>query len=408
MKNKWIIPIVLFVVLVFSYAMRGLLQSRIELELLQEDKIEEVVSTQGVLIKQEKVQSLALGGTVEIYVKNGDRVANKEIIASVQEGTEDETLKTELAQINKKLEAMHKVNSTSSAYISDAMQMETELSLCVDNLIKYSNTNDYSAFSECKYKLQLITGQKAISRGEEVTTLTEEEISLQTRKNEIENQLGETSNVISSDMAGIFVEGKDGYEEKLTVETIPELVPETINEVIKENGTVGMPNEENEYAYKIVDNFSYYLAINIDKEMSEGIEVGNSVKVRFSNFSSEDISAEVTFISEPDGHGTKTVVLECDRYVEKLLAQRVVNVDFVKKSVSGYKVNVEHIHTVDNKVGLYVKRGAVMKFLPIEIKYSNDEEAIVTSSDASMPIKSYDEVVVAAPEFRDGKVIVSQ
>ena len=146
MKNKWIIPIVLFVVLVIAYAARGLIQSRIELELLQEDKIEEMVSTQGVLIKREKAESLALSGTTEVYAKNGDRVANKEIIASLQAGTEDEALKIELAQISKKINGIHKSNADSSVYISDAMQLETELSNCVDKLIEASKNNDYATF----------------------------------------------------------------------------------------------------------------------------------------------------------------------------------------------------------------------------------------------------------------------
>lgn len=408
MKNKWIIPIVLFIVLVIAYAARGLVQSRIELELLQEGKIEETVSTQGVLIKKEKAESLTLGGTTEIYAKNGARVANKEIIASLQAGTEDEALKTELAQISKKINAIHKSNADGSAYISDSMQMETELSNCVDKLIEASKNNDYTTLSENKYKIQMITAQKAIARGETVTTPAEEVIRLQTRKNEIEAILGKSANIISAQMAGIFIEGKDGYEETLTPETIQDLVPDTIKSIIKENGNGNMVNDENQYVYKIVDNFSYHIAINLDKEMTKGLEIGNTVDIRFSNFSEQDNKAIVKFISEPDKDGVSTIVVECDRYVEKLLSQRVVNVDFVKKSVSGYKVKVEHIHTVDNTVGLFVKRGAVMRFLPVDIKYSNEEEAIVSSADGSMPIKSYDEVVVAAPEFRDGRVIVSQ
>jgi hypothetical protein len=116
----------------------------------------------------------------------------------------------------------------------------------------------------------------------------------------------------------------------------------------------------------------------------------------------------VTYISEPDEDGIRTVVAECDNYVKNLLAQRVVNVDFVKKSVSGYKVKIEDIHTVDNTIGVFVKRGTVMRFLPVNIECSNEEEAIITSANQKMRIKSYDEIVKSAPEFSDGKVIASQ
>ena len=119
MKNKWIIPVLLFVILVTVYAVRGLLESRVELELLQVDKIEEVTSTQGVLIKNEKVNSLTLTGATEIYARNGDRVANKEILAMLYGNTEDEALFNELAAINKKINAINESDADSSVYISD-------------------------------------------------------------------------------------------------------------------------------------------------------------------------------------------------------------------------------------------------------------------------------------------------
>lgn len=405
MKNKWIIPVVLFVILIIVYVARGLFQSRVELEVLKIDKIEEVTSTQGVLIKNEIVNSVTLSGATEVYARDGERVANKEIIAMLYGNTEDEALFSELAEINKKINAISESEADSSVYISDTMQMEAELSDCVDEIIKAQTAGDFSKLSVHRYKLSLITSLKAMVRGEDVVTPAEEMIALQTRKNEIEAKLGGSANVLSAGMSGIYYEGKDGFEEKLTPEKIETITPGAVNDVIEGNKNGNILNEENIYTYKIVDNFSYYVAVNLDKETSKNIKVGDSVIVRFTNFSNSDNSATVKYVSELGADGKRTIVAECDNYVEGLLSHRVVNVDFVKESVTGYKVSVEHIHTVDNKVGLYIKRGAVMKFLPINIEHSNEEEAIVSSADPTMPIKSYDEIVVSAPEFKDGKVI---
>lgn len=405
MKNKWIIPVVLFIILVTVYVARGLFQSRVELEVLQVGKIEEVTSTQGVLIKNEIVNSVTLSGATEVYARDGERVANNEIIAMLYGNTEDEALFSELAEINKKINAISESEADSSVYISDTMQMESELSDCVDEIIREGAVNDYSRLSVHRYKLSLITSLKAMVRGEDVVTPAEEMITLQTRKNEIEAKLGGSSHILSAEMSGIYYEGKDGFEEKLVPEKIDSITPAAVNDVIEGNKNGNILNDESIYTYKIVDNFSYYVAVNLDKETSKNIKAGDGVIVRFTNFSNSDNSATVTYVSEPNSDGVRTVVAKCDNYVDGLLSHRVVNVDFVKKSVSGYKVSVEHIHTVDNKVGLYIKRGAVMKFLPINIEYSNEEEAIVSSLDPTMPIKSYDEIVVSAPEFKDGKVI---
>ncbi len=408
MKNKWIIPVVLFIVLVTAYAVRGAFQSRIELEVLKQGKIEEASTTQGVLIKNEKVNTVEFSGSAELYAKDGSRVANKEIIAMLYGSTEDEALVNELSEINKKINAIRKSDADKAIYISDTMQMESEISGYVDEIIKNASKNDFSALSEYKYKISMITAQKAIARGEEVTAPAQELIVLQTRKNEIENSLGKSANIIASDMAGIFVEGKDGFEEAMSPQNIEEITPESINEVINgsKNGTI--INDENTYTYKIIDNFKYSVAVNLDETITQGLKTGDSVQLRFLDFSKNNVPAVVKHISDADEDNMRTVVVECDNYIENLLSQRVVNIDFVKKSISGYKVLVEYIHTQEDAVGIFVKRGAVMRFLPVDIKYSNDEEAIVTSANASMPVKSYDEIVISAPEFSDGKVIVSQ
>lgn len=408
MKNKWIIPVVLFIVLVTANAVRGLFQSRIELEVLTQGKIEEARTTQGVLIKNEKVNTINLPDIAEIYAKDSSRVANKEIIAMLYGSTEDEALIRELSEINKKINAIHSSDAQKSIYISDTMQMESEISRYVDEIIKSASKNDFSKLSEYRYKISMITAQKAVARGEDIVTPAEELIVLQTRKNEIESSLGKSVNIVTSNMAGIFVEGRDGFEETMSPENIEKLTPQSIDDVISGSKDGTMVNDENIYTYKLIDNFKYSVAVNLDSDVTEGLKVGDSVKIRFLDFSKDDISATVKYISVPDKEDMRTVVAECDNYVENLLSQRVVNVDFVKKSVSGYKVNVEYIHTVDNTVGVFIKRGAVMKFLPVNIEYSNEDEAIITSANASMPIKSYDEIVVSAPEFLDGKVIVSQ
>ena len=132
------------------------------------------------------------------------------------------------------------------------------------------------------------------------------------------------------------------------------------------------------------------------------------LKIRFTDFSKNDISAVVKHISEKDEKGLRCVVCECNTYVGGLMEKRVVNVDFIKKSMSGYKVKIEYLHTVDNAVGIFVKRGAVMRFIPVNIIYNNEDEAIVSAAETNRPIRSYDELVTAAPSYADGKAIVFQ
>ncbi|MBO5929939.1 MAG: hypothetical protein J6Q27_01430 [Clostridia bacterium] len=408
MKNKWMIPVVLFVVLVVCYIVRGVFQTRVTVEMLQTDKIEQSSSGLGILIKNEKVHTFSATGLAEVFVENGQRVSNRQLIATLYGGTTDESVKVKLAEVNKKIQAIQNSNSQDGVFINDAAKIESELALYIDDVIAKVANRDLESISEYKYRISTLADQKAVAKGEK-ENFSDDLTKLQAEKSVLEAKLGKIEQVVTASCPGIFIEGSDGFEEKLTPAGIVSMEPNAVDEMIRLHKNAEIPKQdENTYTYKIVNNYSYYVAVNVEERVSGDVAVGDSVKVRFSDFSDRDCPAVVRHVSEINEKGIRTVVVECNLEVNGLLQKRVINVDFVKKSVSGYKVRVEHLHTVDNAVGLFIKRGAVMKFIPVNIVYSTEEEAIVSSATEGKPIKPYDEVVIAAPEYYDGKVIVSQ
>ncbi len=409
MKNKWMIPVVLFVVLVIAYIIRGFIGTRINVEMLQTDKIEEAATCSGVLIKNEKVNTVSVNGIAEILAKNGQRVSKGELLATFYSGTEEavgEGIISELADINKRIEAIKAGHSGDAIFINDVAKIESEIANDVDKIISLVSNRNTEEISKYKYHISTLADQKAVAKGEK-EGYANELARLQAEKSTLESKLGSLQKVIQSDMPGIFIEGKDGFEDTLTVASIETLTPDVIKETVSQEKNDKVETvEEGTYIYKITDNYSYYIAVNIDEALAKDLNTGDSVNLRFTDFATGNCPAVVKYISEKDKNGTVTVVSECNTHVEGLLEKRVVNVDFVKKSVSGYKVSIDNLHTVDNAVGLFIKRGAVMKFIPVTIIYSTDEEAVVTYASSEKPLKAYDEVVTSAPEFVDGKVIV--
>ena len=407
MKDKWMIPVLLFLVLIVCNVVRGFFQTRITLEMLQTDKIEESYTGKGVLIKNEFCVSLPVGGATEIVASDGERVAKGEMLAMVYSGTADETTRIQLADINKRIAAMEESNAGESVFINDATKIESEIAADVDSVIAKVATKDMETLSQYKYRISNMADQKAVAKGEKETFSTDL-TQLRSEKSVLEATLGKIDTAAAADFPGIFIEGHDGFEKALTAESVLSMTPDKVTKIInhEKNGEVVQP-EEGTYAYKITDNYSYFVAQNIESSFCT-MKVGDSVQIRFSDFSVVAVPAKVVHISEANEKEEKTVVAECNKYVEDLLKNRVANVEFIKKSVSGYKVETRYLHTEDDSVGLYIKRGAVMKFIPVNVVYSTEHEAIVSSADNNRPIKAYDEVVTSAPSFANGKVIVSQ
>lgn len=407
MKDKWMIPVLLFVVLVAGNIIRGFFQTRITLEMLQTDKIEEMSAGTGVLIKTEVCETLPMGGATEVIAMDGDRVAKGEILATVYSGTAEETARIQLADINKRIAAIESSHAGDTVFINDATKIESEIAADVDDIISMVTEHNMEKLSAYKHKISTMADQKAVAKGEK-QNFSNDLVQLRSKKSMLESNLGKIEKVAEAEIAGVFVEGHDGFEQELTKESLLSMTPEKVSDIVHhEKNDEIVQAEHDTYTYKIVDNYSYYVAQNLDDSFCT-MKVGDSVQIRFRDFSVHAIPAKVVSISEKDAKGQRCVVVECNKYVQDLLKNRVVNVDFIKKSVSGYKVKTEYLHTVDNAVGLFIKRGAVMKFIPVTVIYSTEEEAIISSASNEKPIKAYDEVVTSAPEFTDGRVIVSQ
>ena len=231
MKNKWIIPVVLFAVLVVCYVVRGFFQTRITVEMLQTDKIEESSSGLGVLVKSESVNSVSIGGAAEVSVRNGQRVSNGQLIATVYGGTTDESVKTQLADVNKKINAIKDSNAGDSVFINDATKIESEIADTVDQVIVKVTEHDLESISEYKYRISTLADQKAVAKGEK-KGFSNDLVQLQAEKSVLESQLGKIENVVVASSPGIFIEGSDGFEETLTPDAISTLTPNTVKEVI--------------------------------------------------------------------------------------------------------------------------------------------------------------------------------
>ena len=135
MKDKWMIPVLLFVVLLLCNIARGFFQTRIMLEMLQTDRIEESAIGSGVIIKTEHCATLPTGGTTEIVVSDGDRVAKGEMIAMVYSGEQDEQTRVRLADVNKRIAAMEKSHAGDRVFLNDVTKIESEIASSVDAVI---------------------------------------------------------------------------------------------------------------------------------------------------------------------------------------------------------------------------------------------------------------------------------
>jgi len=400
MKNKINILIPIFIVLVLIYVIRSVAGTRVQVEVLLEGSMEDIVSTKAVLIKKETVLNPTIDGVSEPLVSDGTRVAAGQAVAAVYSATVDPELRNRLEQIKKKLALLDAGQTNLLSYTGDVSHLEKKISEQTAKMIEKSREGDMAAVSELQFIIEVLCEKKAQLSGNSTGGGTLE--ALTAEKQQLEAQIGAAHHQITAPVSGEFTTTIDGFEGELMPENLETLTPSVLQSFLDRDRGQEVKAEAD--ACKIVDNFRYHVALNLPADRVNTLHVGNTAKLRLYELSGNLVSGKIVFISAEE-NGEHTVILECDRYIASLLKRRFVNVEFIKNRYEGYRVSVKSLHTKGDETGVYVRRDDVLKFIPVTILYNSQDVAIVDSASAENPLRLYDEVVVSASSYEEGKLL---
>ncbi|MBE7021799.1 MAG: hypothetical protein E7414_01070 [Ruminococcaceae bacterium] len=399
MKRKINLLIPIFIILVLIYLLRSVLGGHVQVETLYGGSMEDMVNTKGIVIKYETVLSPDASGTLEPSVQENARVSAGQEVAMIYSGTVDSGLKNRLEQINKKIEQIEKNRADLFTFTGDVARLEQKITEQTEELIQKSRSGDLVAVREIQLVIEALCEKKAqISGNGTAGSLVDD---LRSQKAEIEGQIGAAQHSIKTPIPGIFSVSTDGFEQVVTPYNMMELTPSTVNDLIareKEQATEG------NNACKIMQNFRYFIALNLPAERLGTLRIDDGAKLRFYDLSADLVQAKVLYIS-PVQENNATVILEVQQHVESLLKRRFVNLEFVKNRNEGYRVSVKALRTKDNVNGVYVRRDGTPHFIPVTILYNTQDMAIVESADSETPLRLYDEVIVSAGSYEEGSLL---
>lgn len=155
---------------------------------------------------------------------------------------------------------------------------------------------------------------------------------------------------------------------------------------------------------KTVNNYEWYLAAEIDTAESELLKVGSEIKLRFTELDENEINATVYSVSSEED-GKVTVIVKSNKYVKSIYYTSTARTQLIKHTYTGIKVPQKALRIQNDKKGVYVMRGNVVRFVPVNINYSDKDWVITSENEENGGIKLYDEVVLKGKKLYDGKVV---
>lgn len=367
--------------------------------LTEETTIEETIDFKGFALRDEKIIDTSASGTVIPLAHDGKRVANGDDIAVVCQNDDQAAAYTKLESLKQELERYKNINDPDGTQELSADKLNTKISDAYDDIMDAVTTGAYDELPDALTAYADKCATKQI--------LTEGSIDLSAKLTSLENEIAALTaqninySSVKAPKSGYYINTIDGYESALSYKDALSLTSQQIESALNAEPAAVSGNSLG----KIVESYKWYIVGETENQNSSYFKNGAKITV---NFPKEGVNHVTMLVEKADTQGDKmTVVLSCSLMDETFANMRTEDMQIVTKSHTGYRVPSNVIRfDEDNNTGIYVLRGKIITFIPVEIIYTEDDFAIISSSSSNgKSVRLYDEVIIKGKELEDGKVI---
>lgn len=367
--------------------------------LTEETTIEETIDFKGFALRDEKIIDTSASGTVIPLAHDGKRVANGDDIAVVCQNDDQAAAYTKLESLKHELERYKNINDPDGTQELSADKLNTKISDAYDDIMDAVTTGAYDELPDALTAYADKCATKQI--------LTEGSIDLSAKLTSLENEIATLTaqninySSVKAPKSGYYINTIDGYESALSYKDALSLTSQQIESALNAEPAAVSGNSLG----KIVESYKWYIVGETESQNSSYFKNGAKITV---NFPKEGVNHVTMLVEKADTQGDKmTVVLSCSLMDETFANMRTEDMQIVTKSHTGYRVPSNVIRfDEDNNTGIYVLRGKIITFIPVEIIYTEDDFAIISSSSSNgKSVRLYDEVIIKGKDLEDGKVI---
>jgi putative membrane fusion protein len=379
-------------------------------DVIRNGVIEEYVSADAVIIRQEKVlEPASIDGRYIPEINEGEKAAAFSQIAMVT-GSESDELLRKIEDINDKIvKARMEQVEKSDFFSADLAKLDEEIGNKVQDLIIACNEKNFGKMGKQRSEIRKIVEKKAeIAAGSSTDGYIN---SLQQQKKSIQKSINENTRKVVTSMSGIVSYSIDGYESVLEPGKIEELSSDELKQIIESNPDGNAESgkvQQGQPFVKIIRGNDIYLAAVIPSDRAEPFEEGNSIKLRV-NDPYLEASGVISHISKEDD-GSLVVTVKVSRGVDFLSDRRVVNVDFITKTEEGLKVPKKCLRdiTPDGKrarIMLVVYNVASNRY--VDILCSDDEYAIIKTPEGEYEktVNLYNIYLINPDNIEEGDIV---
>lgn len=352
----------------------------------------------GLIIRNETLVTSQSNGVMHFIVGDGTRVAKNGVIANIYDSESASITLSQIDSVKKKITDLEDLLSYNDLEAADLDLINARIEESLNNFVVNSSTGDYNGIEQYSSALLSSVNRRTAAMGN-TADFSSQLNSLKSQLNELSSSLPNAKGQVKADQSGYFVSKTDGYENVLTCDNLDKINSDYIN------GLKAQETPDNVIG-KIVSDYEWYIAAKVSINESLNFKEGDTLKLYTTVKSYPQLPVTVKQINISENSADAVIIFACSEMNSELAAMRSGPMTAVKKEYSGLKVSKNALRVVDSKRGVYVLSGMQVKFVPVNVLYSNDSYIICEKQTADGNVlKLYDEVIVNGKNLYDGKII---
>lgn len=416
LSTKLMIAVILLVVLIyFGMNLAAYLTDPYSFTIAYTYTTNHAVTVSGYVVRQEE-PLYADGDLVYFSRGEGERVSRGGSVALVYDTQEALDAANTVRSLEDQLSQLLYARSLASG-IQSTVSLDAEVNTALTAFHTARAGESLTALSDAASAVRIaVLRQSYAYTGTD--TLDRSISEMQTRIAELSASVSGATTTVRASRSGLFSGLVDGYETVLTPEALETMTPEEYRSIT--------PTQDSGIGKLVYGSTWYFVTLLRDSD-AEQLSVGQSVTLRFQSGLDRDLTLSVERISPSDG-GQQLVVLASDENLALTTLLRRRNVQLIFESYTGIRVprstvRIEWETVTDEEgnallnadgsekqkqiYGVYTRWGNTARFKKVEILYQEDEYMLVRSleSTEARQLRPGDEVITAAAELYDGKVI---
>ena len=299
------------------------------------------VTAEGLVVR-ETLLLPAQNGILEVTRAEGEKVGKGQQVALVYRDSQAQNSQAQIEEMEVEIQLLEEAIAQSGDLESAARLDEDILQSVVELRASYAQ-GDYTQLRRQAMDVKSGVLKRGYTYGDGLASADlsarlrqlREELAVLTR------QSARATTRVSAPTPGVFSGLVDGYETRLTPETVNQLTPTTLQELI--NSPAG---EDGGAMGKLITSDTWYFAANLPQEAARRLEEGDIARLRFSGELNRDVEMTVDRIGATEG-GKTLVVFSSNRYLTLTTLLRHQTAELVFESWSGLRIPKQALRLVE-------------------------------------------------------------